>query len=92
MEVSSNLKQMIDFRLQNPTKIIFIKKKFTDLGTKINFYFQILMNSMCMQCHGKPAVDIENSTLAAIKANYPVDKATGYGVNEIRGMWKVVFD
>ena len=59
---------------------------------KVNFYFPITTNSMCMQCHGKPGVDIENSTLAAIKSNYPVDKATGYGVNEIRGMWKVVFD
>ncbi len=59
---------------------------------KTYFYFPIMTNSMCMQCHGKPGTDIENSTLAAIKAKYPEDKATGYGVNEVRGMWKVVFD
>ena len=59
---------------------------------KTVFYFPILTNSMCMQCHGKPEIDIENSTLAAIKTKYPEDKATGYGLNEVRGMWKVVFD
>lgn len=59
---------------------------------KTYFYFPIMTNSMCMQCHGKPGTDIEKSTLAAIKAIYPEDKATGYGVNEVRGMWKVVMD
>jgi hypothetical protein len=59
---------------------------------KVNFYFPIITNSMCLQCHGKPGVDIENSTLAAIKSSYPEDKATGYAANEVRGMWKVVFD
>jgi cytochrome c553 len=59
---------------------------------KTVFYFPILTNAMCMQCHGKAEIDIENSTLAAIKTKYPEDKATGYGVNEVRGMWKVVFD
>jgi cytochrome c553 len=59
---------------------------------KTYFYFPIMTNSMCMQCHGKPGTDIQNATLAAIKAKYPEDKATGYGVNEVRGMWKVVMD
>jgi len=59
---------------------------------KVNFYFPIITNSMCLQCHGKQGVDIENSTLAAIKSKYPEDKATGYAANEVRGMWKVVFD
>jgi len=59
---------------------------------KTYFYFPIMTNSMCMQCHGKPGTDIQNATLAAIKAKYPKDKATGYGVNEVRGMWKVVMD
>jgi len=63
-----------------------------DDNGRINFYFPITTNSMCMQCHGKPGKDIENSTLAAIKAKYPEDKAIGYGINEVRGMWKVVFD
>lgn len=71
---------------QEPESII------SEENGKTYFYYPILTNSMCMQCHGKPNIDIENSTLAAIKANYPEDKATGYSVNEVRGMWKVVFD
>lgn len=59
---------------------------------KTTFYFPIITNSMCMQCHGTPGVEIENSTLAKIEGYYPADKATGYAVNEVRGMWKVVFD
>ncbi len=63
-----------------------------EMDGKTNLYFPIMTNSMCMQCHGKPGVDIENSTLAAIQGKYPEDKATGYSVNQVRGMWKVVFD
>lgn len=54
-------------------------------------YYPILTNAMCLQCHGQENHQIAANTLAKIKENYPQDKATGYGENELRGIWVVEF-
>lgn len=59
---------------------------------KVYFYFPILTNSMCLQCHGKENVTIQKLTLEKIATLYPDDEATGYSENELRGLWKVIFD
>ena len=56
---------------------------------KQNNYYPIVTNAMCMQCHGKKDLQIKPETLAAIGEFYPEDKATGYGENELRGIWVV---
>ncbi|MBA6151377.1 Tll0287-like domain-containing protein [Gelidibacter maritimus] len=63
--------------------------KTSDAGVQI--YFPILTNPMCMQCHGKPK-NIESPTLKKLTVLYPEDKALGYDLNEVRGIWKVTFD
>ena len=55
-------------------------------------YYPILMKPMCLQCHGTPEKDIDPETLAVINQIYLADKATGYSVDEVRGMWKVILD
>jgi len=45
----------------------------------------------CLKCHGKPNVDLEPKTLELIRDLYPMDKAVDYGLNDLRGMWKVYF-
>lgn len=60
-------------------------------GLKRGFY-PILTNQMCMQCHGQPQTDIAPSTMALISDLYPSDKAIGYGVNELRGIWVVEWE
>lgn len=52
-------------------------------------YYPIFTNAMCLQCHGIPITDIANGTMDRIHALYPDDLATGYGVNELRGVWVV---
>ena len=59
---------------------------------KVSVYYPILTNNLCLQCHGKPGEDMEASTIAKIKTLYPNDKATGYNINEVRGLWSVTFD
>jgi hypothetical protein len=59
---------------------------------KIHVYYPILTNAMCLQCHGKPNENIQNSTLKKLKLLYPKDKAIGYNVNEVRGIWSISFD
>ena len=55
-----------------------------------NVYYPIITNAMCLQCHGKPEA-IEKSTLNKIKALYPNDKAIGYDINQVRGIWRITF-
>jgi len=61
-------------------------------GDKYIGYYPILTNQMCLQCHGKPNVDINETTLGKIKKHYPNDKAVGYGLNELRGIWVIEMD
>lgn len=56
-----------------------------DLAT---FYMPIVTNDMCLQCHGS-GDDIESDVLSQIQKLYPKDKAIGYGINQIRGIWRV---
>ena len=53
------------------------------------YYFPILTNAMCLQCHGKPGEEVQAVTLESLKQYYPQDMALGYGPNEVRGLWKV---
>ncbi|MEM0517258.1 c-type heme family protein [Aequorivita flava] len=55
------------------------------------FYYPIVTNSMCLKCHGTPGKELESLTLAKIQELYPKDKATGYGENEVRGIWSIRF-
>lgn len=58
---------------------------------KITYYKPILTAMpACLQCHG-PAEEIEPETYKKIQNLYPEDKATGYSLNELRGMWKIEF-
>lgn len=58
---------------------------------EVAFYSPIVTNAMCLQCHGKPNKQIEPATLNALKDLYPSDKAVGYDVNEVRGIWSIHF-
>jgi hypothetical protein len=59
-------------------------------GNQTRFYYPIVTNSMCLQCHGKPE-RIDPKVLDKINWLYPDDLATGYEENEVRGIWSIVF-
>lgn len=46
----------------------------------------------CLQCHGKPMIDINEATASTIRKKYRFDKATGYAMGELRGAWKLTFE
>lgn len=60
-------------------------------GSRTFFAPIVLANPLCLQCHGKPGADITEATQAAIRATYPEDRATGYKLGELRGLWRVTF-
>ncbi len=61
----------------------------TDNNESITGYYPILTESLCLQCHGDKKTEISPVTLAKINQRYPNDKATGYKLNELRGIWVV---
>lgn len=56
------------------------------------YYSPIRVLSLCLNCHGDGNSQINKETLNAINEKYPEDKATGYKIDEIRGLWKIVFE
>lgn len=55
------------------------------------FYYPIVTNTMCLQCHGKPKEQIQPATLHKLAELYPKDKAKGYDANQVRGIWSITF-
>ncbi len=43
----------------------------------------------CLSCHGNTTTDIAPENLQVIQSKYPTDKATGYQLGELRGLWKI---
>lgn len=73
-----------DLTAKKESKPVVIEK-----GDKVQFYYPILTNTMCLQCHGKQVnPDVQKQILKL----YPKDLAIGYGENEVRGIWSITFD
>lgn len=47
-------------------------------------------SELCLNCHGSPG-QISKEVQAILKKEYPIDKATGYKVGDLRGMWSLKF-
>ena len=60
-------------------------------GSRTFFAPIVLTLPLCLQCHGIPGRDIAPATLDAITKNYPEDKATGFQLGDLRGLWRVTF-
>lgn len=58
-------------------------------GTTV-FYRPIRTQDVCMNCHGDPATFPAELT-ERLAELYPGDKATGYGIGELRGAFRVEF-
>lgn len=45
----------------------------------------------CLKCHGELGTDIDSATAEKLQNLYPADLATGYKLNDFRGLWKIEF-
>lgn len=72
------------------------KKEYEPIVTEndgiTNVYYPIVTNDMCLKCHGQPDVDISKEVVSILKERYPKDAATGYTVNEVRGIWTIALE
>ncbi len=61
-------------------------------GDEVEYYQPILIGSgACLLCHGDPDSQIAGETMRTIRVLYPDDRATGYAMNDFRGVWKITF-
>ena len=60
-------------------------------GSQTYFAPIVLGNPLCLQCHGEVGKEVAPDTLAAIQQLYPQDKATGYQIGDLRGLWRITF-
>ncbi|HQO50805.1 MAG TPA: DUF3365 domain-containing protein [Bacteroidales bacterium] len=58
---------------------------------ELAYYAPIIVAAPCLQCHGAENNDIKPENLALIKKFYPGDKATGYAIGDLRGLWFLRF-
>ncbi len=75
---------------------IFQKGELTDTIIQSNanlvFYKPIKIGMpACLKCHGNPESEIDDATRQRLKDLYPTDLATGYKLNDFRGLWKIEF-
>ena len=56
-------------------------------------YYKPIKTAMpaCLKCHGVTGSDIDQATSEKLKKLYPNDLATGYQLNNFRGLWKIEF-
>jgi hypothetical protein len=60
-------------------------------NNQVHYYKPILMQPMCLSCHGSVEKDIAKELQPVIDSLYPADKARGYKAGELRGMWHITF-
>ncbi len=62
------------------------------IDNKLVYYKSIsIALPACLKCHGEAGVDIDLATAEKLKTLYPGDRATGYKLNDFRGLWKIEF-
>ena len=56
-------------------------------------YYKSIRTAMpaCLKCHGAPGADIDAATSEKLQKLYHNDLATGYQLNDFRGLWKIEF-
>lgn len=60
-------------------------------GKKVYYRPIYIANPACLNCHGQEGSDILEGTIAKLNEYYPNDKARGYNLGDLRGMWKLEF-
>jgi len=67
------------------------KPTIIEKGEKVQFYYPITTNSMCLQCHGD-SNGVDPEVRRKILSLYPKDMAYDYTENQVRGIWSIEFD
>jgi hypothetical protein len=59
---------------------------------EVHYFQPIVLQAMCVNCHGTPGKEIQKSTLTRIQQLYPDDRAVNFKEGDLRGLWHVIFN
>jgi hypothetical protein len=57
----------------------------------VAYYHPIIMQPMCLSCHGKLGETLSEEDYSIIQYLFPKDEAIGYENGDFRGMWSLKF-
>jgi hypothetical protein len=81
--------------MNNYRKLIKLNEKLEPVldadRSVVTFYAPIKIMPLCLNCHGNYNSQIGNDTKDILLSLYPEDKAVNYNIDDLRGLWKVVF-
>lgn len=64
----------------------------TNVSGEVSGFVAIQLGQpLCLKCHGQPDREIAQPTMEVLRRLYPEDRATGFRLGELRGMWRVDF-
>lgn len=84
LEVINDFKSMLEAGQALSPKIAI------DADGKKNYYAPIFTGGVCLSCHGNPK-NMQPELVNVIDSLYPQDKAKGYAIDELRGIWSIKF-
>lgn len=68
-----------------------LNTRITKFQDQVLYTKPIMVNQLCLKCHGVKDQQVDTDTWSALQKNYPHDQATGYQEGDLRGMWSITF-
>lgn len=62
-----------------------------DNRNRYHYFKPIIVQAMCLNCHGSRAENIQPAVWQSIQQKYPADLAYDYKEGDLRGMWHVTY-
>jgi len=59
---------------------------------EVRFYAPIIIEKVCLNCHGKIGENVKPQNYDVIKKHYPNDEAIDYKEGDLRGIWSITFN
>lgn len=56
-----------------------------------HYFKPIILQAMCLNCHGSKTDQIQPAVWQSIQQKYPADRAYNYKEGDLRGMWHIIF-
>ena len=84
-------KQLLEAYHYNQENELPLDDNVQRLGQEYFLYTKPILigNSLCLNCHGKAGEEIAAEPLNRLNSLYPNDKARGYAVGDLRGIWSI---
>jgi len=85
-------KSILDAYQNAHSKDEILRDNVQSIGEGSHFLYTkpiVIENNLCLVCHGVPGVELTTVNQQTILSFYPEDKATGYKIGDLRGMWSI---